>query len=253
MEYTVQKLSQLAGVTSRTLRHYDDIGLLKPKRINSSGYRIYGEEEVNKLQQILFFRRLSFSLGEIKEAIHNPTFDAEKVLLQHKQALLERKTEIDGLLHTIERTLADKRGETEMTDRDKFEGFKKSLLDENDKKYGEEVRKKYGKDTMEKTNKKFAGMSEEKFTVMQNYAAQIQARLTEAMKTGDVTGEVAMEVAEMHKRWLGYTWSSYSPEAHRGLAQMYVDDARFTAYYDDVSGTGAASFLRDAILHFTEQ
>lgn len=253
MEYTIQKLSQLAGVTSRTLRHYDAIGLLEPKRINASGYRIYGEAEVDRLQQILFFRRLSFSLGEIKEAIHNPTFDAEKALLQHKQALLQRKTEIDGLLHTIEQTLADKRGETEMTDRDKFEAFKKSLLDENDKKYGEETRKKYGKDTMEKANKKFAGMSEEKFTEMQDYAAQIQASLTEAMKKGDVTSEAAMEIAEMHKRWLGYTWSSYSPEAHRGLAHIYVDDERFTAYYDGVSGTGAAIFLRDAILHYTEQ
>ncbi len=253
LEYTIQKLSQLAGVTTRTLRHYDAIGLLKPKRINSSGYRIYGEAEVDKLQQILFFRNLSFTLEEIKEAVNNPAFDSEQALLLHRQALLERKAEIDDLLHTIDRTIANRRGEIKMNDNEKFKGFKKQLMNENEKKYGKEIREKYGEETVAASNKRFAGLSEADFAAMQDLAAQIQTGLTEAMKTEDAASEAAMKVAEMHKRWLGYTWTSYSAEAHRGLAEMYVSDERFNAYYDEASGTGAAAFLRDAILHFTEE
>ena len=149
MEYTIQKLSRLAGVSTRTLRFYDEIGLLKPKRTSSSGYRIYGEAEVDRLQQILFFKQLSFSLDEIKAAMDDPAYDAERSLVAHKQALLEKKTEIELLIKTVDATLDEKRGGRKMSDKEKFEGLKKELLDENETRYGQEIRGKYGEKTVD--------------------------------------------------------------------------------------------------------
>ena len=131
--------------------------------------------------------------------------------------------------------------------------MKKELLDENEIRYGQEIREKYGEKTVAASNNKFAGMSEADFDAMQEMAARLQEMLTEAMATGDAGGEAALAVAALHKQWLSYTWPSYSPEAHRGLAQMYVDDERFTAYYDKASGKGASAFLRDAIHNYTDK
>ncbi|CZR03672.1 MerR family transcriptional regulator [Trichococcus ilyis] len=253
MEYTIQKLSRLAGVSTRTLRFYDEIGLLKPKRTSSSGYRIYGEAEVGRLQQILFFKQLSFSLEEIKKAMDDPEYDAERALLAHRQALLEKKEEIELLIRTVDATLDEKRGGKQMSAKEKFEGLKRELLDENENRYGKETREKYGEETIRASKKQFVGMSEADFDAMQDTAARLQEMLTEAMATGDANGEMALAVAALHKQWLSYTWPSYSPEAHRGLAQMYVDDERFTAYYDNASGKGAAAFLRDAIYNYTDK
>lgn len=253
MEYTIQKLSRLAGVSTRTLRFYDEIGLLKPERTSSSGYRIYGEAEVGRLQQILFFKQLSFSLEEIKKAMDDPEYDAERALLAHRQALLEKKEEIELLIRTVDATLDEKRGGKQMSAKEKFEGLKRELLDENENRYGKETREKYGEETIRASKKQFAGMSEADFDAMQDTAARLQEMLTEAMATGDANGEMALAVAALHKQWLSYAWPSYSPEAHRGLAQMYVDDERFTAYYDNASGKGAAAFLRDAIYNYTDK
>jgi len=90
MEYTVQKLAELSGVTARTLRYYDEIGILKPARINSSGYRVYGSREVDRLQQILFYRELGMNLEEIKRILFSPCFDEIQALKQHHRKLLER-------------------------------------------------------------------------------------------------------------------------------------------------------------------
>lgn len=247
MEYSIKKLGELAGVSSRTLRYYDTIDLLKPKRINSSGYRIYGPVEVDRLQQILFFREFEIALEEIKKYLDDPEFNNTKALAEHRQQLLAKRERLDHLLATIDKTIKHTQGESEMTDKEKFEGFKQNQLDENETKYGTEIREKYGKDTIEKANKKFANLTEEQYSQLQTMAAQILTDLQVAMKTNDPSGEEAQAVAALHKEWLAFTWPSYSKEAHRGLAEMYVMDERFTKYYDEPAGEGAAQFLRDAI------
>ena len=98
MEYSIKKLSEIAGVSTRTLRYYDEIGLLKPARVSSSGYRIYGKKQVDILQQILFYKELGMSLDEIKEIIQNPNFDRINALKEHKIKLLEKRKQIDMLL-----------------------------------------------------------------------------------------------------------------------------------------------------------
>jgi DNA-binding transcriptional MerR regulator len=250
MEYTIQKLAYLAGVSTRTLRYYDEIGILKPARINSSGYRIYGQEEVNRLQQILFYRELGVNLERIKEIMIDPSFDGTKALREHREKLLEKREQLDVLIANVEKTLAVTEGRMTMSNKDKFEGFKKKLVEDNEKKYGKEIREKFGKDTVEASNAKVMNMTEEQYKEVTALGEKLNLTLAEAFKTGDPAGELAQKAAELHKQWLIYYWKEYSKEAHAGLAQMYVDDERFTAYYDKEQ-PGTAEFLRDAVHIYT--
>lgn len=252
MEYTVKKLSELAGISGRTLRFYDQIDLLKPNRINSSGYRIYGGKEVDRLQQILFYRNLGLPLEEIKEVLDAPNFDSETALTAHYQHLLEQQQQLNKLIATVEKTLQVKRGMSSMTDKEKFEGFKKELIEKNETQYGDEIREKYGNQAVEETNKKMAGMSKEKYEAFEKLGNELLEELEVAMNDQNPQSTAGQRVAALHKEWLSFTWGSYSKEAHRGLAEMYVSDPRFTAYYDEKAGDGAASYLRDAIVAYTK-
>ncbi|WHZ04247.1 MerR family transcriptional regulator [Neobacillus sp. YX16] len=252
MEYTIQKLASLAGVSTRTLRYYDEIGILKPARINSSGYRIYGQEEVNTLQQILFYRELGVGLDSIKEIVTAPSFDGAKALREHREKLLEKKERLDLLIANVDKTIALTEGRITMSNKEKFEGFKKKMVEDNEKKYGKEIREKYGKESVEASNAKVMNMTEEQYQEVTALAEQIHTTLAKAFKTGDPAGELAQKAAELHKQWLTYYWKEYSKEAHAGLAQMYVDDERFTAYYDKEQ-PGTAVFLKDAIHIYTGQ
>ncbi|OCA83295.1 MerR family transcriptional regulator [Bacillus sp. FJAT-27225] len=250
MEYTVQKLASLAGVSARALRYYDQIGILKPARVNSSGYRIYGKAQVTRLQQILFYRELGVPLDQIKEILTAPNFDEEAALKDHREKLLEKRRQLDQLIANVEKSIDATKGRLTMSDKEKFEGFKQKMIDENEKKYGEEIRQKYGNETVDQSYAKVKNMSPEQHEEVTKLALEIQNTLAAAFKTGDPAGELAQKTAELHKKWLMFYWASYSKEAHAGLAQMYVDDERFTAYYDKEQ-PGTAEFLRDAIHIYT--
>ena len=250
MEYTVQKLGALAGISTRTLRYYDEIGILTPKRISSSGYRIYGQNEVDRLQQILFYRELGVSLENIKEIVTAPAFNREKALSEHHEKLLEKRKQLDLLIANVEKTIELTEGRIIMSDHEKFEGFKQKMIDENEKKYGEEIRTKYGTDTVEKSNRKVSNMTQAQYEEVTKLANDVKETLAAAYASGDPAGELAQKAAGLHKKWLCYFWDGYTKEAHAGLAQMYVDDERFTAYYDEIK-PGTAKFFRDAILIYT--
>lgn len=250
MEYTVQKLAGLAGISTRTLRYYDEIGILKPARINSSGYRIYGQKEVDLLQQIMFYREMGVNLDTVKDIITNASFDETAALTYHLDHLLAQKQQIELLIANVRRTIDYKKGIINMSNKEKFEGFKQKLVDDNEKKYGKEIREKYGDDQINKSNQKLLNMTKEQYERFEKLGQEVLDTLEEAFKTGDPAGELAQKCADLHKQWLTYTWSSYSKEAHAGVAQMYVDDERFTAYYDKKQ-PGLAKFLRDAVLIYT--
>lgn len=250
MEYTVQKLANLAGISARTLRYYDEMDILKPARINSSGYRIYGQSEVDKLQQILFYRELGVNLDSIKEIVKASSFDRAAALREHREKLLAKREQLDLLLANVDKTIALVEGRTNMTDKEKFTGFKQKMIDENEKKYGEEIRKKYGNETIDQSNKKVMNMTEEDYKAVTNLEKQVLETLAQAFESGDPAGELGQKTAELHKKWLTYYWSGYSKEAHASLAQMYIDDERFKAYYDKKQ-PGGAEFLRDAIHIYT--
>ncbi|WP_426349994.1 MerR family transcriptional regulator [Alloiococcus sp. CFN-8] len=251
MKYTITELARMSGVSTRTLRFYHEIGLLVPTEQNAAGYRTYHEEEVNKLQQILFYRELGVNLRDIKNILEAPEFDGLEALKNHRKELLERKKQLDRLLDNVTNTIYSQERRIIMKDNEKFKGFKKSLIEENEKKYGSELREKYSSKTIDESNQKLMNISEEEFSNMEELANRILEQLKIAFATNDPSSQEAQILADMHKRWLSFSWPTYTKEAHRGVAEMYVCDERFKKYYDKVQ-PGGAEFLRDAILVYTE-
>lgn len=250
MEYTVQQLATLSGVTPRTLRYYDRFGLLKPARISGGGYRMYSREQVDRLQQILFFRELGVSLEHILEMLSNPSFDGTTALKNHRDQLMQKRAQIDRLIRNVEQTILSAEGKKDMSDDEKFIGFKQEMINKNEKQYGEEVRSRYGNETVERSNQKVMGMSKQEHDRVAAMAEEIHVLLSQAMDAGDPAGPLAQKAAALHGEWLCAYWPAYDPEAHANLARMYVEDERFRAYYD-ARRTGAAVFLRDAVLIHT--
>lgn len=246
VEYRINELAKLAGISVRTLHYYDQIQLLTPKRISSNGYRVYGKEEVDSLQQILFYRELGVPLSEIQKIMGSKSYNSMSALQKHLSALKSRRKQMDCLIANVEKTIATLKGETSMSDKEKFEGFKKDMIEENEKKFGKEIRAMFGDRVIDDSNAKIMGLTPEKYAQAQELSAQINQFLKLAFEQGDPSSELAQKVCEMHKKWLSYYWSQYSKEAHIGLAQAYVDDPRFTRYYDKIA-VGCAAFLRDAI------
>jgi DNA-binding transcriptional MerR regulator len=250
MEYTVKKLAVMANVSTRTLRYYDEIGILKPARINSSGYRIYGEYEVDRLQQILFYRELGVNLEQIKEIIASRDFDEKKALEEHRQLLISKRSQLDILIDNVEKTILSKEGKYNMSNNEKFEGFKDELITNNEKKFGKEARETYGEKVVEKSNKILKNMTEEQYKEIENLGNEVIETLEKAFKEGKPDSETAQKAAELHGKWLTFFWGEYNKEAHANITQMYVDDERFKAYYDS-KNPGTAEFLREAVLIYT--
>lgn len=138
------------------------------------------------------------------------------------------------------------KGNETMTDNEKFEGFKQKLIDDNEQKYGAEIREKYGEDAIERSNAKVKGMTQAQYAELEALTKELNSALKTAFETGDPAGEMAQYACELHKKWLCFYWNEYSREAHIGVTQMYVDDPRFTEYYDKIA-PGCAAFLRDAV------
>ena len=152
MEYSIQELSRLSGVTTRTLRWYDQIGLLKPSRVAESGYRYYGRAEVDRLQDILYYRALGVELARIKECLDDPSFDRLAALRNHLAALEAEQERLEQLIRSVKDTIgAEERNEI-MSDEQKFEAFKQRAVVHNEEVYGAEIRAKYGEQEVDEAN-----------------------------------------------------------------------------------------------------
>lgn len=204
------------------------------------------------LQQILFYKELGFELQIIKDIITQPSFDIIEALKSHRNKLLKKKSQINILLDNIEKTIAHHEGRIAMSDNEKFNGFKQQMIDENEKQYGKEIRDKYGNEVVNQSYQKLKNMSKEEFEKLQNVQDELYSTLKLAMETNDPASELAQKAAKLHKEWLCFYWPKYNKEAHRNLAQMYVDDERFKKYYDNIHPK-CAEFLRDAIIIFTQK
>ncbi len=252
MEYTVKALAELAGVTPRTLRWYDQKGLLRPRRTTEAGYRLYGPEEVDRLQNILFYKELGLGLEAVRELLDAPGFDRLAALQSHLTELEARRERLDALILTVEKTIDEAEGGRPMTDKEKFEAFKRRAVEANEEQYGEEIREKYGPEAVEASNSRILSMTEEEHGQWRALEAEILSALAAAVRDReDPAGPEGRRIAELHRRWLSCTWTAYTPQAHRGVAELYTADERFTAYYDK-EVPGCAAFLRDAVRAYTE-
>ncbi len=250
MEYSIQQLSCLSGVSTRTLRWYDEIGLLKPSRVAPSGYRYYGPAQVDRLQDILYYRALGVELARIKECLDSPSFDRLAALRSHLAALEAKQAQLERLIRSVQRTIGTLERSENMMDEQKFEAFKQRTVAHNEEVYGAEIRAKYGDKEVDEANAAVMNLTQEQYREWTGLGREIQERLEAAVQAGlSPESDEGQAIAGLHRRWLTLTGNHYSPEKHRGIAELYVLDERFTAYYDR-SQPGCARFLRDAVAHW---
>ncbi|MDO4443408.1 MAG: MerR family transcriptional regulator [Slackia sp.] len=247
MPYTVKELAQLSGVSVRTLHYYEEVGLLAPRR-RANGYREFDADDVARLQQVLLYRDAGMALADIKALLDDESFDMRAALREHLDRLAMRIERTEAMMRTVERTLAALEKGTEMDDKKRFEGMKRLAVEENERRYGAEVRAAYGDDAVDAANEKVLAMDEVQWESAEELGAAILDKLAEAAQAGDACGPAARELCAMHETWLKMYWPDgmYTREAHAALAEGYVADERFRAYYD-ARIEGGAQFLRDAL------
>lgn len=238
--FTVKQLSKLAGVTPRTLRHYDAIGLLKPSRIGDNGYRYYGEESLLQLQQILFYRELDMPLEDIKKIMAESRFDVLAALESHKAALKKRVDRTDRLLQTIENTIEHLKGRQTMNAKGFFEGFS----EKEQEKYAQEAAQRWDPEIVGASNRKWKAYSEAEKKKILAEGKAVYTDLAAVMFKGAGSREVQAVIARWHKH-MQYFWSPDDDQL-LGLADLYNDDPRFKANYEGVH-PGLAEFMRAAV------
>lgn len=251
MPYTVKQLAALTGLTPRTLRYYDAIGLLQPSRSRENGYRLYGSGEVDRLQQILLYREMGLPLEAIGGLLDAPGFDRAPVLREHLRQLQNQRQRVEMLIRTVSRTLSMLEGGSSMNDYEKFESMKQRVIAENEAAYGQEARKRHGGGAVDGSSRKLSGMTEQEWGQMQEEEKGYQAALLRAMQAGDPAGEDAQEACRLHRAWLGRCWTPemLTDEAHIQLVEMYGQDERFTAFYEKIA-PGCAAFFAQAVRAF---
>jgi DNA-binding transcriptional MerR regulator len=253
MEYSIKKLSEIAGVSTRTLRYYDQINLLKPAGIHESGYRYYDDYGLNLLQQILFYKENGLKLNQISQILHGENFDIITALYDHLDELEKRQIQINNMITTVRKSILSMKGEITMSNEEKFESLKKDLVSENERKYGEEVRTKYGDGEMEASSRKMMDMTKEDYDHFQKLEESIKKSLEEAVKAKESPQhESGKEITGLHKEWLSMTLKQYSASVHKGIAQMYEADSRFTQYYDE-NVAGCAKYLNEAVNYWADK
>jgi len=241
----VKEVAELVGISVRTLHHYDEIGLLVPDETTESGYRLYSEDNLAMLQQILFFRELGFPLKQIKDMIESPSFDREEALALHRKMLLAKREQLDRMIETIDKTMRHAKGEIEMTNKEKFVGF-----DFSHNPYEQEARERWGNRAVDEANAKVGRMSKEEQQALGDRMNAIYRNLASLRHLPPDSVEAQAGI----QAWYEFlqTMGHYTLEAFKGLGQMYVDDERFTRNIDKF-GEGLAAFMRDAMAIYADR
>jgi len=234
-------VADLVGISVRTLHHYDEIGLLKPQKVNAAGYREYFDSHLEVLQQILFFRELGFSLKNIKEIINSPDFNRDEALRMHKKMLIEKRDRYNQMIETLDKTILYSKGEINMSNKEKFAGF-----DFSKNLYEQEAREKWGDEVVDQTNKNVINMPKEK----QDRFNEIYRELAKLRHSSPDSEEAQAAI----KKWFDFlnTIGNYSLAAFASLGQMYVADERFTESINQF-GEGLAAFMCEAMMIFADK
>ena len=244
--YAVKALAKMAGVSVRTLHHYDHIGLLKPSSRTAAGYRLYGQKDLLRLQQILFYRELDFPLSEIKKILDRPGFKLTKALENHRAMLQERAERLARLLKTIDKTIQQLEEENvSMTDEELYEGFSKEQIEG----YRREVRERYDPKLVEESELRVRKMTKEQWKVIKQTGDEIPRRLAGLMDRPPSDPEVQKVIAQ-HYKWIE-NFYTVSAERYRGLGALYVEDPRFRANYDK-HRAGLADFMKAAMEYYCD-
>ncbi len=243
--YTVQELADIAGVSVRTLHHYDEIDLLNPSR-EANGYRSYREEDLLRLQQILFYKELDVPLEEIKAMLDDPAFDTRQALRAHRGNIAEKKKRLTGLIRTIDATLKKLSGEKDMSDDQLFEAF----WEKHEKDYAPEAEERWGgTEAYRQSKERTKHLTKEDYKRMAKDGDKFMRELVRCMKHGP-THPKTQEMIAKHYESLRAFYDP-SPALYRNLGRMYVDDPRFRAFYERCDRNMPA-FMRDAMARYAD-
>jgi DNA-binding transcriptional MerR regulator len=243
MRYTVKQLAKMAGITVRTLHYYDQIGLLRPASYGENGYRYYDDDDALRLQQILFFRELDFSLDEIKSAMDRPGFDLQQALTGHKKALQKRIERTNRLITTIDRTIDHLQGANQMSSQDYYSGFD----EEQQQQHFEEAQQRWG-DSVAQSKKRWNNSSREEKNWFLAQMHEISSGIAAEMDKGPASPEVQYWIDRWYKH-IDQQIFSCTLETFEALGHMYVQDPAFTATYEKVK-PGMAEFMEAAMVHY---
>ncbi len=247
METMVWKIGDLAkwtGLSVRTLHHYDDIGLLSATERNESGYRIYEESDIERLQRILFYRELGFNLREIKTILDDPDVDATGHLKRQRRLLTERIERLQRMVAAIENEMEAEKMDIKLTPEERLEIFG-DFVPEN---YEEEARERWGNtDEYKQSQRRVSSYTKEDWLKIKAEQKEVETRLASLFKSGTAPeSEEAMNAAEAHRMHIARWFYECGYEIHTGLGDMYVADERFRANYDK-HAPGLSEYIRDAI------
>jgi len=235
----VNEVARLTGVTARTLHYYDEIGLLSPAMITESGYRLYDDSALEKLQQILFLRELDFPLEEIKKIMQSPNYDRLKALKKQEELLLAKRRRLDTIIELIQKTI---KGDATMS----FKEFDMGEIEEQKRKYAEEVKERWGEtEAYRESQKNTAGYTGEQWKALGREAGEIFRAFAE-IRHLDPGSEEAQALV---RKWQDHITANYytcTKEILAGLGAMYTCDERFRKNID-AYGEGTADFMSKAI------
>lgn len=252
MYYRVKEVADMAGVSVRTLHHYDHIDLLKPESLSESGYRLYGSQDLARLQQILFYRELGFSLMQIKTVIDSPDFDRVSALKAHRESLIKKRARLDRLVETVEKTIKSVEEGTHMSAKEMFEGFDMAQIEAHQKKYAKEAEERWGgSEAYKRSQESVSKYTESDWARIVERQKEIFDRFISLMDRDPADPEVQSAVEE----WRQHLTSNFydcTPEILRGLGEMYVSDSRFTESIDTAK-PGLADFMSKAIRVYCDQ
>ncbi|MFI1728590.1 MerR family transcriptional regulator [Streptomyces acidicola] len=247
MSYSVGQVAGFAGVTVRTLHHYDDIGLLVPSERSHAGHRRYGDADLDRLQQILFYRELGFPLDEVAALLDDQATgkaDPRAHLRRQHELLTARIEKLQKMAAAVEQAMEARKMGINLTPEERFEVFG----DKDPEQYAEEAEQRWGgTEAYAETQRRAASYTKDDWKRMQAEVADWGERYTALMAAGEPpTGEAAMDMAEEHRQHICGWFYDCPYDMHVGLAEMYVSDERFKAFYDSMRA-GLAEHLKEAI------
>ena len=241
--YTVGRVAALSGVTIRTLHHYDEVGLLSPGGRSAVGYRIYEDRDLERLQRILFYRDLGFTLDEILTIVDDPRTDALGHLRRQRGLLNERIERLSAMVDAIDYEMEARTMDIPLTPEERLEVFGEFRPED----YAEEAEQRWGQTAAYKeSQRRVASYKREDWQRLKAEEKEIRARLAAALESGLAPdSEEAMAAAEAHRQHINRWFYECDYEIHRRLTEMYVSDERFRSNYDTQT-PGLAVFIRDA-------
>ena len=249
--YTVGEVARLAGVSVRTLHHYDEIGLVTPRQRSAAGYRLYADDDLRRLQQVLFYRELDFGLDEIAQVLAESGTTVEDHLRRQHRLLRERIARGRQLLDAIEKEMEARQMGMSLTPEEQFEVFG---TDKVGGEWAEEARQRWGDtDAFRESQARTTRYTKQDWQRLKAEADDGLRAFADAMRSGaSPASTAAMDLAEAHRRHISTWFYECSHDTHRGLAQMYIGDERFRATYEAVA-PGLAQFVHDAIVANAER